>query len=188
MPGWHTIIRGLAPQAGGFRRRPNKPSSVGLSAWLIVVVGRLPCVLQVVAATCSSVSYPNTCQTCNPGSDPVASHAQYITNKPRRIRRAASLPEKAQIRSGLKAGLQLPHSQLITHNLSLRPSPCVYAPSRPSVCVRCPRHEYRLRGSRIRPCGATRILTTCVPLMGDCKSRQLHFLVAVWRSAFHSDS
>ena len=81
MPGWHTIIRGLAPQAGGFRRRSNKPSSVGLSAWLIVVNERLPCVLQVVAATCSSVSYLNTCQTCNPGSDPVASHAQYITNR-----------------------------------------------------------------------------------------------------------
>ena len=71
-------------------------------------------------------------------------------HEPRLIRRAASLPEKAQIRSGLKAGPQLPHSQLITHNLSLRPSPCVYAPSRPSVCVRCPRHECRLRGSRIR--------------------------------------
>ena len=81
MPGWHTIIRGLAPQAGGFRRRSNRIASVGLSAWLIVVNERLPCVLQVVAATCSSVSYLNTCQTCNPGSDPVASHAQYITNR-----------------------------------------------------------------------------------------------------------
>ena len=85
MPGWHTIIRGLAPQAGGFRRRSNRIASVGLSAWLIVVNERLPCVLQVVAATCSSVSYLNTCQTCNPGSDPVASHAQYITNRIHRI-------------------------------------------------------------------------------------------------------
>ena len=81
MPGWHTIIRGLAPQAGGFRRRPNKNSSVGLSAWLIVVVERLPCVLQVVACHLQSVSYLNTCQAFNPGSEPVASHEQYITNK-----------------------------------------------------------------------------------------------------------
>ena len=81
MPGWHTIIRGLAPQAGGFRRRPNKNSSVGLSAWLIVCLGRLPCALQVVACHLQSVSYLNTCQACNPGSEPVASHEQYITNK-----------------------------------------------------------------------------------------------------------
>ena len=81
MPGWHTIIRGLAPQAGGFRRRPNKNSSVGLSAWLIVSLGRLPCALQVVACHLQSVSYLNTCQTFNPGSEPVASHEQYITNK-----------------------------------------------------------------------------------------------------------
>ena len=103
MPGWHTIIRGLAPQAGGFRRRPNKPSSVGLSAWLIVVVGRLPCVLQVVAATCSSVSYPNTCQTCNPGSDPVASHAQYITNKPRAVAAIASRFNRVEPSHGQEA-------------------------------------------------------------------------------------
>ena len=81
VPGWHTIIRGLAPQAGGFRRRPNKNSSVGLSAWLIVVLGRLPCALQVVACHLQSVSYLNTCQAFNPGSEPVASHEQYITNK-----------------------------------------------------------------------------------------------------------
>ena len=81
MPGWHTIIRGLAPQAGGFRRRPNKNSSVGLSAWLIVCLGRLPCALQVVACHLQSVSYLNTCQACNPGSESVASHEQYITNK-----------------------------------------------------------------------------------------------------------
>ena len=30
LPGWHTIIRGLAPQAGGFRRRSNKSTSVAL--------------------------------------------------------------------------------------------------------------------------------------------------------------
>jgi len=58
VPGWHTIIRGLAPQAGGFRRRSNKPSSVGLSAWLIVVVERLPCVLQVVACHLQSRIIP----------------------------------------------------------------------------------------------------------------------------------
>ena len=38
-------------------------------------------------------------------------------HKPRLIRRAASLPEKAQVRSGLKAGLQLP--LLTTHNSQL---------------------------------------------------------------------
>jgi hypothetical protein len=35
---------------------------------------------------------------------------------------------------------------------------------------------------------ATRTLTTSVPLTDNCQSEQLHFLVAVWRSAFHSDS
>ena len=54
---------------------------MGLSAWLIVVDGRLPCALQVVACHLQSVSYLNTCQAFNPGSEPVASHAQYITNK-----------------------------------------------------------------------------------------------------------
>ena len=29
-----------------------------------------------------------------------------------------------------------------------RPSPAVTAPARPSVCVRCPRHESHLRGTR----------------------------------------
>ena len=112
MPGWHTIIRGLAPQAGGFRRRSNRIASVGLSAWLIVVNERLPCVLQVVAATCSSVSYLNTCQTCNPGSDPVASHAQYITNRKHRS------PHSRDTESSNERGLRAYRWQTSTFHMS----------------------------------------------------------------------
>ena len=43
-------------------------------------------------------------------------------------------------------------------------------------------------GQRKELTQATRTLTTSVPLTDNCQSEQLHFLVAVWRSAFHSDS
>ena len=43
-------------------------------------------------------------------------------------------------------------------------------------------------GQRNELTQATRTLTTSVPLTDNCQSEQLHFLVAVWRSAFHSDS
>ena len=46
----HSSIRGLSPQAGGFRRRSNTTPSVGLSAWLKGVPERLPCVQQVVTS------------------------------------------------------------------------------------------------------------------------------------------
>ena len=42
-----TSIRGLSPQAGGFRRRPNRPSSVGRGSRRSLThcpQGRLPCV------------------------------------------------------------------------------------------------------------------------------------------------
>ena len=42
-----TSIRGLSPQAGGFRRRPNRPSSVGRGSRRSLThrpLGRLPCV------------------------------------------------------------------------------------------------------------------------------------------------
>ena len=42
-----TSIRGLSPQAGGFRRRPNRPSSVGRGSRRSLTHrphGRLPCV------------------------------------------------------------------------------------------------------------------------------------------------
>ncbi|MCR5752983.1 MAG: hypothetical protein K6G91_13595, partial [Kiritimatiellae bacterium] len=42
-----------------------------------------------------SVSYLNTCQACNPGSEPVASHEQYITNK------SGASPDTKKHESGL---------------------------------------------------------------------------------------
>ena len=71
----------LSPSRQDTKTRLRRDTSVGLSAWLIVSLGRLPCALQVVACHLQSVSYLNTCQACNPGSEPVASHEQYITNK-----------------------------------------------------------------------------------------------------------
>ena len=45
----HSSIRGLSPQAGGFRRRSNRPSSVSRVSGLAHVPNeRLPCVQQVL--------------------------------------------------------------------------------------------------------------------------------------------
>ncbi len=49
-----TSIRGLSPQAGGFRRRPNRPSSVGCGSRCSLThcpQGRLPCVTASVYQT-----------------------------------------------------------------------------------------------------------------------------------------
>ena len=54
--------------------------------------------------------------------------------------------ETPRRRRGLKVAV-VP-SALTGTALTMRPSPVVAASSRPSVCVRCPRHENRLRGTR----------------------------------------
>ena len=54
--------------------------------------------------------------------------------------------ETPRRRRGLKVAV-IP-SALTWTALTMRPSPVVAASSRPSVCVRCPRHENRLRGTR----------------------------------------
>ena len=64
----HSSIRGLSPQAGGFRRRSITPASVNrVSGLAQVPIERLPCVQQVLTIHLLSVSYSNTRQSFNPG-------------------------------------------------------------------------------------------------------------------------
>ena len=82
LPGWHTIIRGLAPQAGGFRRRSNRGASV-------IVADRAHCSHRASPMRAASgyrppaVSYhtPVRVRLSTPNNDPVARNAQYITNR-----------------------------------------------------------------------------------------------------------
>jgi hypothetical protein len=64
----HSSIRGLSPQAGGFRRRSITPASVNrVSGLAQVPIERLPCVQQVLTIHLLSISYSNTRQSFNPG-------------------------------------------------------------------------------------------------------------------------
>ena len=73
-------IRGLSPQAGGFRRRSNTSTSVGLSAWLMQILERLPCAQQVVTSHLLFRIILQYVTDFNPELDPVVRNAQYITN------------------------------------------------------------------------------------------------------------
>ena len=81
LPGRHTIIRGLAPQAGGFRRRSNRQCGRDLSACPISAHERLPCVLQVVPPPAAPYHTSVRVRLSTPNNDPVARNAQYITNR-----------------------------------------------------------------------------------------------------------
>ena len=70
-------------------------------------------------------------------------------------------------------------------HLLIRPMPCINKFEPPLQALIQPISW----AMRLPPASqATRTLTTSVPLTDNCQSEQLHFLVAVWRSAFHSDS
>ena len=80
----HSSIRGLSPQAGGFRRRSITPASVNrVSGLAQVPIERLPCVQQVLTIHLLSVSYSNTRQSFNPRVPfPFQGNTQYNTNIP----------------------------------------------------------------------------------------------------------
>ena len=81
-----TSIRGLSPQAGGFRRRPNRPSSVGRSSRCRLThcpQGRLPCATaSVYQAPAVPYNTPIRGSLSTPDAIPRKRNAQYNTNRP----------------------------------------------------------------------------------------------------------
>ena len=176
LPGWHTIIRGLAPQAGGFRRRSNRGA-------IVIVADRAHCSHRASPMRAASgyrppaVSYhtPVRVRLSTPNNDPVARNAQYITNRganvPRmeRARRPPEAENRAHIPRAIASrevmlwqGCRLPPSEL-----ERKPPRSVWATQLPASrpirwIVRESREAHRADTAAPRPWGRM-----CLGQLGD---------------------
>lgn len=131
-----TSIRGLSPQAGGFRRRPNRPSSVGRGSRRSLThrpLGRLPCVTaSVYQAPAVPYHTPIRGSLSTPNITALSSGEQYNTKQTLAIHPvvpvlaqfphvgySTTTPQTVSHRPYRK-GLSLPHTPTTSQGTPLR--------------------------------------------------------------------